>query len=80
MTKTTKAIDFEQQLESLEALVASLESGDLSLEDSLKSFEQGIKVARECQQALKNAEQKVELLTRQGDELVSAHYSLEDDK
>ena len=79
MTKTTKAIDFEQQLESLEALVASLESGDLSLEDSLKSFEQGIKVARECQQALKNAEQKVELLTRQGDELVSAHYSPKDD-
>lgn len=78
MTKTTKAIDFEQQLESLEALVASLESGDLSLEDSLKSFEQGIKVARECQQALKNAEQKVELLTRQGDELVSAYYSPED--
>jgi exodeoxyribonuclease VII small subunit len=79
VTKTTKAIDFEQQLESLEALVASLESGDLSLEDSLKSFEQGIKVARECQQALKNAEQKVELLTRQGDELVSAHYSPEED-
>ena len=79
MTKTTKAIDFEQQLESLEALVASLESGDLSLEDSLKSFEQGIKVARECQQALKNAEQKVELLTRQGDELESAHYSSKDD-
>ena len=79
MTKITKAIDFEQQLESLEALVASLESGDLSLEDSLKSFEQGIKVARECQQALKNAEQKVELLTRQGDELVSAHYSSKDD-
>lgn len=79
MTKTAKAIDFEQQLESLEALVASLESGELSLEDSLKSFEQGIKVARECQQALKNAEQKVELLTRQGDELVSCHYSPDDD-
>jgi exodeoxyribonuclease VII small subunit len=75
VTKTTKAVDFEQQLKSLEALVASLESGELSLEDSLKSFEQGIKVARECQQALKNAEQKVELLTRQGDELVSGHYS-----
>lgn len=79
MTKTAKAIDFEQQLESLEALVASLESGELSLEDSLKSFEQGIKVARECQQALKNAEQKVELLTRQGDELVSGHYSPDDE-
>ena len=79
MTKTAKAIDFEQQLECLEALVASLESGELSLEDSLKSFEQGIKVARECQQALKNAEQKVELLTRQGDELVSGHYSPDND-
>ena len=60
MTKTAKAIDFEQQLKNLEELVATLESGDLSLEDSMKSFEQGIKVARECQQALKEAEQKVE--------------------
>ena len=78
VTKTTKAIDFEQQLESLEALVSSLETGDLSLEDSMKSFEQGIKVARECQKALKEAEQKVEILTRQGNELVSDHYSPED--
>ena len=78
MTKTTKAIDFEQQLENLEALVASLESGDLSLEDSMKSFEQGIKVARECQKALKDAEQIVEVLTRQGNELVSDDYRPED--
>jgi exodeoxyribonuclease VII small subunit len=69
-----KAVDFEQQLGSLEALVESLESGDLSLEASLKSFEQGIKVARECQTALKQAEQKVELLMRQGDELVSQPF------
>ena len=74
MTKDKKSVDFEQQLESLETLVESLESGDLSLEDSLKSFETGIKVARECQQALKAAEQKVELLTRQGDELVSQPF------
>jgi len=78
VTKTTKAIDFEQQLESLEALVASLENGDLSLEDSMKSFEQCIKVAREFQKALKEAEQKVEILTRQGNELVSDHFSPED--
>ena len=74
MTKEKKAIDFEQQLANLEALVESLESGGLSLEDSLKSFEQGIKVARDCQQALKQAEQKVELLMRQGDELVSQPF------
>jgi exodeoxyribonuclease VII small subunit len=74
VTQEIKAMDFEQQLESLEALVESLESGDLSLEDSLTSFEQGIKVARDCQQALKQAEQKVEVLMRQGDELVSQPF------
>ena len=67
-------MDFEKQLANLEKLVESLESGELSLEESLKSFESGIKVARECQQALKAAEQKVELLTRQGDELVSQPF------
>ena len=74
MTKEIKAMDFEQQLETLESLVESLESGDLSLEDSLKSFERGIKVARDCQQALKQAEQKVEVLMRQGDDLVSQPF------
>jgi exodeoxyribonuclease VII small subunit len=76
--KEKKAMDFEQQLKNLEALVESLESGDLSLEDSLKSFEQGIKVARECQTALKQAEQKVEVLMRQGDELVSQPFTEDD--
>ena len=74
MSKEKKAMDFEQQLASLEGLVESLESGDLSLEESLKSFEQGIKVARDCQAALKSAEQKVEVLMRQGDELVSQPF------
>lgn len=74
MSKDKKAVDFEQQLASLEGLVNSLESGELSLEESLKSFEQGIKVARECQAALKSAEQKVEVLMRQGDELVSQPF------
>ena len=74
MSKEKKAVDFEQQLASLEGLVESLESGELSLEESLKSFEQGIKVARDCQAALKAAEQKVEVLTRQDDELVSLPF------
>ncbi len=74
MSKDKKAVDFEQQLASLEGLVNSLESGELSLEESLKSFEQGIKVARDCQAALKSAEQKVEVLMRQGDELVSQPF------
>lgn len=78
MSETKKSVDFEKQLEQLESLVTALEGGDLSLEDSMKSFEQGIKVARECQQALKDAEQRVEILTRQGDELVCTDYNSED--
>ena len=64
MASRKKSIDFEESLSQLEALVEALESGDLSLEQSLKAFEDGIKITRECQTALKEAEQKVEVLTR----------------
>lgn len=74
MVKEKKSIDFEQQLASLEAVVESLEAGELSLEESLKSFEQGIAMARDCQAALKKAEQKVEVLMRQGDKLVGKPF------
>jgi exodeoxyribonuclease VII small subunit len=74
VSEEKKAVDFEQQLASLEGLVESLESGELSIEESLKSFEQGIKLARDCQAALKSAEQKVEVLMRQGDEFVSQPF------
>lgn len=60
--KKSTAFDFEQSLENLEELVTAMEDGDLSLEDSLQAFEKGIKLTRECQTALKNAEQKVRIL------------------
>ncbi len=62
---TTEAdgVDFEQALQELEALVEQMEQGELSLEDSLKSFERGIELTRLCQKALRDAEQKVEILT-----------------
>jgi exodeoxyribonuclease VII small subunit len=60
-----KSFPFEESLARLESLVEKMESGDLSLEDSLKNFEEGIKLTRECQQALKTAEQKVNLLIEQ---------------
>ncbi len=67
MATRKKAVDFEENLSRLEDLVDALESGDLSLEESLKAFENGIKMTRECQSALKQAEQRVEVLTRTGD-------------
>ncbi len=60
--------DFEAALEELETLVASLEKGDLSLEESLLKFEQGVKLTRSCQLALKEAEQKVQLLIEKNGE------------
>ena len=57
-----KNINLEQSLADLETLVEELESGDLPLDQAMKKFEQGIKLTRGCQAALKEAEQKVEIL------------------
>lgn len=56
-------VDFESALGELEALVEQMETGELSLEDSLQAFERGVKLTRHCQGALKNAELKVKVLT-----------------
>lgn len=58
-------LDFEAALAELETLVASMESGELGLEASLKAFERGVALTRHCQNALKNAELKVKVLTEQ---------------
>jgi exodeoxyribonuclease VII small subunit len=59
------AFDFERSLAELESIVQQLESSDLSLEASLKAFEQGVVLTRSCQQALSQAEQRVQLLTEE---------------
>ena len=60
--------NFENALQTLEELVSSMEQGELSLEESLQAFEKGIKLTRECQRALKQAEHKVQvLLNEQGE-------------
>ena len=76
MAKTKKSIDFEKALDQLEELVDDMENGDLSLEQSLKAFEQGIKLTRECQHALSQAEQKVQMLIKENDKLTAT--SLDD--
>lgn len=60
----TKKINLEKSLADLEELVEELESGDLPLEVAMKKFEEGIKLTRGCQTALKDAEQKVEILLK----------------
>ncbi len=62
---TPKTVDFEKSLKQLETLVNKLEKGELSLEESLKLFEQGVKLTRECRQALQSAEQKIAVLSKE---------------
>ncbi len=58
---------FEAQLASLERIVRELERGDLPLEQSLELFEQGVRLSRECQERLNEAERRIEVLLRAGD-------------
>ncbi len=59
----TKPVQFEKSIAALEAIVMQLEKGELSLEDSLQQFEKGITLARQCQDTLNQAEQKIEILS-----------------
>lgn len=70
--KTRKSTNFEAAIAELESLVEEMEQGDISLEESLKKFERGIELTRTCQQALQEAEQKVQMLIekQQGDAIV----------
>ena len=66
---SSKQPTFEEQLSTLEAIVAELEKGDLTLEASLAQFENGVKLTRQCQKLLDQAQQKVAILTQDEQQL-----------
>jgi exodeoxyribonuclease VII small subunit len=74
-----KKFDLEKSLANLEDLVEELESGDLPLETAMKKFEEGIKLTRSCQKALKDAEQKVEILLKSAGGESLEDFDVEDD-
>ncbi|MBI4557282.1 MAG: exodeoxyribonuclease VII small subunit [Candidatus Hydrogenedentes bacterium] len=63
---------FEKDLERLESIVEALEEGGLSLDESLKRFEEGIKLAQRCEKALTEAEKKIEILTKTAEGRIEA--------
>jgi exodeoxyribonuclease VII small subunit len=63
VARKKQGVDFEAALEELEGLVERMEEGDLSLEDSLKTYERGIELSRACQKSLDAAEQRIQILT-----------------
>ena len=77
MPTKKKALSFEQSLADLESLVSTMETGELTLDESLGAFEEGVKLTRQCQKMLDEAEQKVQILTEKDGELVSAAFDVE---
>ena len=62
MSRKRNTLDFEAALGDLEQIVEQLEQGELSLEDSMRAYERGVKLGRVCQQALDGAEQRMQVL------------------
>ncbi|AIS19351.1 exodeoxyribonuclease VII small subunit [Pseudomonas rhizosphaerae] len=77
MARKKASLDFEQSLADLQTLVERLENGELSLEDSLSAFENGIRLTRDCQSALAQAEQKVQVLLEKDGELTEEPFETE---
>ena len=62
---------FEDMLGKLEETIKRMETGEMSLEESLKAFEEGIKLSRLCAARLDDAQRRIDILSKQGDELVA---------
>lgn len=69
MAGADEPVDFEASLAELEGLVAKMEAGDLTLEQSLAAFERGVHLTRVCQASLRSAELRIKALTQQGEEI-----------
>lgn len=72
--KEENKISFEKEMEKLEVLVTELEKGDLSLDESVKKFEEGIKISKECNEMLEEAEKKISILIEKDGELEEENF------
>lgn len=70
--------NFENNMENLEKIVSELEKGDLNLDDSISKFEQGIKLSKECNKILEDAEKKITILLEKNGELVEEEFNAEE--
>ncbi len=77
---TSKDLPFEDAIKELEKLVEAMESGDLSLDESLQSFQRGIRLTRHCQSILEQAQQTVEVLMNPEDDTSAAPLDPDQDQ
>ena len=69
---------FEEQMESLEKIVSELEKGDLNVDDSVAKFEEGIKISKECNKILEEAEKKITILVNKDGEIKEENFETEE--
>ena len=67
-------MNFEENIEQLEKIVQELENGKLNLDDSIKKFEEGMKISKKCNEILEDAEKKVTILTKKGDKIEEENF------
>ena len=73
-----KTLNFETGLAELEKIVSELEKGDLSLEDSVKKFEDGMKISKECNSILEDAEKRITIILEKNGEIKEEDFDAED--
>ena len=69
---------FEENMEKLENIVTELENGNLNLDESINKFEEGIKLSKECNKILENAEKKITVLLEKNEEMVEEDFEVEE--
>ena len=79
MARKKQGVDFEAALEELEGLVERMEEGDLSLEESLKTYERGMELSRACQKSLDAAEQRIQILSEKDGAAEPRDFQPDDD-
>lgn len=70
---------FEENIEDLEKIVSELENGDLNLDDSVSKFEEGIKISKECNRILEEAEKKITILLNKDGEIKEENFTTEEE-
>ncbi len=67
-------MNFEENIEELEKIVTELEKGDLNLDDSIKKFEEGMKLSKKCNEMLEEAEKKITILIKKDDKIEEENF------
>lgn len=71
-------MNFEELIKKLELIASELEKGDLSLEESIQKFEEGMKLSKKCNEIIESAEKKITILLQKDDKLVEENFVQED--